>query len=208
MRVPILMFRAFRPALVFFAMVAVFLCAHVIGTAKPVVPATTPAAPQFDVGYIYTRWQEARDFKRISEYFTGREATGGNIVARSDATNRSGMYFRVGLPTDMHIPAHSVVTIDYVCSDSPQPRSHTFELPERTVFLFTELRLGLTGREWRDKETSLVAWCFTLRDNAGVVLARKQSFLWEMEDAVTPRSPAPVSLQTEKVSGTRGGAKK
>jgi hypothetical protein len=156
-------------------------------------PLALPAPPDFS--YILTRWQPERDFKRISEYFTGREDTGGDAIVRSDAANRSGMYFRIGFPLGKTFPAGSVLLVEYIRGDSPGTHTHSFELPPLTRWPFAELCIGLTGKDWpgkpdklneQDENLRLVAWRLTLKDAGGTVLFRRHSFLWEL-----PPPPAP-----------------
>jgi hypothetical protein len=140
----------------------------------------TATPPPVRVSYVYPRWQDDAQFRRISEYFTGRENTGGDIVVRTHSPVRSGLYFRIGLPVGTQFPAHSTGTVEYIRSDSPDVRTHVFDLPALSLNPFTEICLGLTGESWPKRDLSLVAWRFTLKDNTGAILARRQSFLWAL----------------------------
>jgi hypothetical protein len=153
-------------------------------------PSSTPSVVQSQLGsYVYPAWREAQDFKRISEYFTGRENQGGNLILRTDEAERSGMYFHVGLPLGMRFEDGTTAVLEYIHSDAPDVETRTFVLPEMPPGIFAELLLGLTGKDW-PKSTrkakshhtrSLVAWRITLKDSAGVILVLRQSFLWAME---------------------------
>ena len=133
----------------------------------------------WNFGYAYPMWQEADDYRRISEYFTGKENQGGDMVLRTDGGVRQGLYFRVGLPVGQRIPKHARVRVEYLRSDIPQVLSEEFVLPlAKRGGLFSEVRFGLTGRAWPSQSLRLVAWKITLRDEAGRPLAQMQSYLW------------------------------
>ena len=64
-------------------------------TAAPTAP-TAPAAPAATTATITRVWPDYRaadTFDRISEYFTGAENTGGQIVMRTHPETRAGYYF-------------------------------------------------------------------------------------------------------------------
>src|SRR4051812_35790644 len=46
---------------------------------------------------VFTGWKEGNSFKRISEYFTGKENPGDTVVLRTRPDQRSGFYFFVRL---------------------------------------------------------------------------------------------------------------
>ncbi|MDR2983115.1 MAG: hypothetical protein LBV12_12840 [Puniceicoccales bacterium] len=136
--------------------------------------------PSTKVSYVYTRWQEANDFKRISEYFTGQENKGGDIILRSDVAVRQGLYFRIGMPLGTKFPEHSKAVLEYIRGDDSQIHTQQFDLPEMPGGPFAEIRLGLTGKEWASKRLAMVAWRLTLRDDTGKLIAQTQSYLWGM----------------------------
>lgn len=144
---------------------------------------TTQQEPPVRVSYVYPGWQDDVRFRRISEYFTGRENTGGDIIMRTHSTVRSGFYFRIGLPVGTRFPAHSTGTVEYIRSDNPDVHTHVFDLPALSLNPFTEICLGLTGTSWPRRDLKLVAWRFTLKDNTGAILAQRQSFLWALPPA-------------------------
>jgi hypothetical protein len=125
---------------------------------------------------VFSGWRDAASFKRISEYFTGRENTGNEVVVRSQPRERGGYYFLVR--TDNRgaaTPAKFVFQV--VLPDAPEARTFTFltELPGgKTVFNF-----GVTGADWPDATIDAVAWKLDVLTAAGEPLAVEKSYLWE-----------------------------
>jgi hypothetical protein len=138
--------------------------------------AAVASAAELQVVRVFTGWRDAASFKRISEYFTGRENTGDEIVVRSQPAERSGYYFLVRLKSP-GAPAAAKVAIQVVLPAAPQPRTFTFpvEIPAgKQVFNF-----GLTGTDWPERSTDAVAWKIDVTDANGAVLATEKSYLWE-----------------------------
>lgn len=125
---------------------------------------------------VFSGWREAASFKRISEYFTGRENTGGDVVLRTQPAARGGYYFLVR--TDNDGPARDVrFHLEVVTEDATQPRRFEFAaaLPAgKQVY-----QLGLTGADWGASTLSPMAWKLEIVDAAGAVLATEKSYLWE-----------------------------
>ncbi|MDR2863267.1 MAG: hypothetical protein LBV54_05275 [Puniceicoccales bacterium] len=199
-RTPLSIFRAHRPCLVAWA---ALLAATALLHAAPEAQPETPERALIPVSYVYVRWQGATDFKRISEYFTGREDTGGNLIVRTDPAIRAGLYFRVGMPFGFQLPEHAKAVLEYVCDDAHAVSKHTFDLPAMPGGPFAEILLGVTGKNWPDRKRKLVAWRITLTGENDTVIACRQSFLWSMREpdgkplappAASPPAPAtPVS---------------
>ncbi|AOS44809.1 hypothetical protein Verru16b_01878 [Lacunisphaera limnophila] len=125
---------------------------------------------------VYTGWRDAASFKRISEYFTGRENTGGEAVLRTHADQRAGFYFLVRV-TNPAAARTVTARLGLISAATAQPVTHTFTTPLKagdTVF-----HLGLTGPDWPDAKAGPVAWKLDLTDDTGRVLATEQSYLWE-----------------------------
>lgn len=138
--------------------------------------ATSLAAAEVRVVRVFTGWREAASFKRISEYFTGRENTGGEVVLRTQPASRGGYYFLVR--TDNDGPARDVrFSLEVVMPGATQP--HRFEFSAALPAGARVYQLGLTGADWPDKTVSAVAWKLELRDAAGTLLATEKSYLWE-----------------------------
>ncbi|HWA25899.1 MAG TPA: hypothetical protein VG734_09570 [Lacunisphaera sp.] len=125
---------------------------------------------------VFTGWREAASFKRISEYFNGKENSGGEAIIRTQPDQRSGYYFLVR--TANSGAARPIkANLEIITATNAKPLSYTFpaELkPGSTVF-----HLGLTGTDWPDGTATPVAWKLELVDADGHVLATEKSYLWE-----------------------------
>lgn len=138
--------------------------------------ATVAFAAEVRVVRVFTGWRDAASFKRISEYFTGRENTGGQIVLRTQPAARGGYYFLVR--TDNDGPARDIrFRLEVVTPGATQPRNFEFatHLPAGNAVY----QLGLTGADWAASTISPMAWKLELVDAAGQTLATEKSYLWE-----------------------------
>lgn len=118
------------------------------------------------------------DFKRIPEYFTRREYTGGKVYCRSKPKSRDGFYFVVKVGgAKQELPIRSQWILDWVTSADPV--SKTQKVPITDLKLFgKEVFVGLTGEHWPDRSLKPLAWRLRLCDGQGSTLASNQSFLW------------------------------
>ncbi len=135
------------------------------------------------IAHVDHRYIAAQDFVRISEYFTGKENPSGRLIERTDPAERGGYYFIVSLTwhPGVELPAGTQADVDYIRSDDPDARHAHFVFAEPTGTL-PEILLGLTGKDWTDKNTKLTAYKVTLKDAAGKVLSDHQSFLWALPE--------------------------
>jgi hypothetical protein len=129
---------------------------------------------------VHHEWREAASFKRIAEYFDGREHNGSEAIRRSHPDVRAGYYFfvRVKNPGALR-PAQAALKV--ITSSSAQPVSYQFPVELKagdTVF-----NIGLTGADWPDAEQNPVAWKLEFLDPEGKVLATSTSYLWEKPSA-------------------------
>lgn len=125
---------------------------------------------------VFPGWRDAASFKRISEYFTGQENTGGQIVLRTHPDERRGYYFLVRLKNPA-APQAAEVTLDIVRAGNAGTQSYTFHASLGTGD--TVLNLGLTGPDWADPKANPIAWRLTLKGADGQTLATERSYLWE-----------------------------
>ncbi len=125
---------------------------------------------------VFTGWREAASFKRISEYFDGKENTGGEIVLRTNAEQRGGYYFltRIANPG---APVEAKLVLQIVLPGNVTPRTFTF--PASIPTKDTVFNLGLTGTDWPDKKVNPVAWKLDVVTADGRTLATEKSYLWE-----------------------------
>jgi len=150
------------------------LCVSCISGRKPPITSVT-------IEEIKPRYIEADEFMRISEYLTGKEHQGDRVIIRSDPTDRSGYYFTLILDTDVRrMPAGTQVIGEFHTPKSLDAEVHNFELPARRPES-NEIFVGLTGKDWPNKDALPGAWRFTIVDPNGLQLALKQSYLWSLE---------------------------
>jgi hypothetical protein len=128
------------------------------------------------VAHVYTGWREAESFKRISEYFNGRENTGREVILRTHADQRGGYYFLARL---LHsgAPIDTRIVLLVITPDSSAPK--TFEFTARLSASATLLDLGLTGPDWPDPKIHAVAWKMDVFGADNKLLGTKKSYLWE-----------------------------
>lgn len=138
------------------------------------------AAPAFaadlTIVRVLTGWRDAASFKRISEYFDGKENTGGEAVLRTHPDQRAGYYFLVRV-TNPGAARTVQARLELIRALDAKPVVHTFTPAlgaGDTVF-----HLGLTGADWPDAKANPVAWKLELADADGRVLATAKSYLWE-----------------------------
>jgi hypothetical protein len=126
---------------------------------------------------VWPGWRDAESFERISEYFTGEEKTGREIVVRTHPEQRAGFYYLVRVANSGDVRAGAKFVLQVISPGDPKPKATTFpvEVPSRSkVFL-----LGLTGPDWPNRDVHPVAWKLELLSSDEQVLASSQSFLWE-----------------------------
>ncbi|MDD3179749.1 MAG: hypothetical protein PHQ04_05280 [Opitutaceae bacterium] len=141
------------------------------------------AAADLTIVRVQSGWRDADSFKRISEYFDGRENTGGRLVLRSQPTARAGYYFlvRVTNPGD---PVAATIRLAVITPLAAAPVLHSFSTDLAAGD--TVIEVGLTGSDWPGPKTNPVAWKLEFVSTAGQSIAVEQSFLWDK-----PAGPAP-----------------
>jgi len=129
---------------------------------------------------VWPEWRDAVSFERVSEYFTGQENTGSQVVQRTHPETRAGFYFLARVSNHGAALPSAKLVVSVIKPDSPQTRVYTFpvELPAgSTVF-----NLGLTGADWAGPKAHPVAWKVEVIATDGRLLAVQKSFLWEKPD--------------------------
>ncbi|MBS0632439.1 MAG: hypothetical protein JSS11_11020 [Verrucomicrobia bacterium] len=141
----------------------------------------TALAPARAAGVEFVRvwpaWRDTDSFRRISEYFTGKENTGGEIVLRTHPDSRDGFYFLARLKNPDAALAGAKFVLHLITPEKPETKLFTFPVTVpagQTVF-----QLGLTGADWAGPKVHPVAWQLELQSADGKVLASHHSFLWE-----------------------------
>ena len=119
------------------------------------------------------------DFVRVSEYFTGKENTSGQVILRSNETERDGLYLLLALdfPDKGLQPKPYRLVLQVLDSESLDPITYTFPLPDHAITQ-GELWLGLTGADWPTPKKKIMAWHLSVQAKDDSVLTNNQSFLW------------------------------
>jgi hypothetical protein len=144
--------------------------------------ASTPeqAVTSVEIEEIKPRYIETEQFKRISEYMTGKEHIGGRVILRTQSEHREGYYFILVLDHDVRrLPNGTVVVGEFYTPQSLEKQTHEFTLPSQRAST-DEIFIGLTGEDWPKKDGVPTAWRFTIKDANGAVLGEKQSYLWSL----------------------------
>lgn len=124
---------------------------------------------------VFAGWREAASFKRISEYFSGKENTGGQLMLRTHPEQRAGYYFQFRINTAATVDTRLVLQV--ITPDTATPR--TFNFTTSLLSPKTMLNLGLTAADWPDQKINPVAWKLEVFSADGKLIAAETSYLWE-----------------------------
>lgn len=139
-----------------------------------------PDLTSVEIKEIKPRYIETEQFKRISEYLTGKEYTGDRIILRSNPDARAGYYFTLVLDQDVRrLPKGTEIIGEFYTPKSVEKQTHRFKLPNKLTNT-NEVFVGLTGEDWPQEGGVPAAWRFTIQDANGKVLSEKQSYLWSL----------------------------
>lgn len=120
----------------------------------------------------------ATDFLRISEYFTGKENTGGDTILRVDDLWRAGLYLVVKLSQPAcELSEDAELIFKYVLSDCKEEKNKVFELKSkrgRSHWVF----VGMTGVDYHGCNQTFLAWSLEIYSNGECV--SQESYLWDM----------------------------
>ena len=133
---------------------------------------------RIEIVRVFTGWQDASSFERISEFFNGRENSGGIPVLRSRPAERAGYYWLVRLKNGDAALAGANFELQVITPASPEAR--IFAFPASIPAGRSLIRLGLTGADWPGARVRPVAWQLSLLTADGRTVVARQSFLWAM----------------------------
>jgi len=138
--------------------------------------AAGPAEGGVRIAHVYFGWRDADSFKRIAEYFDGREHTGGQVILRTHPKQRSGYYFLARL-AHTGAPVETRLVLQIITPEAAAPKVFQFSatLPDHDIVL----NLGLTGADWPDKSVNVVAWKLEVLGPGDKLLATETSYLWD-----------------------------
>lgn len=153
-------------------------CLLLFATAAALALPSTAVAKEGDLTLVrvFTGWRDTASFKRISEYFTGRENTGGEAMIRTHPDQRAGYFFLVRV-TDPGAPLVVKFKLQLILPSNTALQTFTFPAELRTGD--SVLNLGLTGEDWPNPKANPVAWKLDVLGPDGRVLASEKSYLWE-----------------------------
>ncbi len=142
-----------------------------------ILSALSLSAGELSVVRIIPEYRTVESFERISEFFDGKENTGGQTYLRSQPGSRAGFYFLTRLNNPGAALSGARIELAYVTPAATAPRSITFpptNVPSgRHVF-----QVGLTGSDWDDADARPIAWRLRVLSADGRELINEQSFLW------------------------------
>lgn len=138
-----------------------------------------PLARAAEVGLVrvWPAWRTEESFRRVSEYFDGKENTGAQIVLRTHADSRAGFYFLTRVSNSGAPLSGAKFALAIIAPDSAEPK--LFEFPAAVPVGETVFQLGLTKSDWAGPKVHPVAWKLELVAADGRILAVEKSFLWE-----------------------------
>lgn len=134
-------------------------------------------AAEVELTRVWPGWRDAESFERITEFFTGKENSGKQVILRTRPEARSGYYFLVRAVN----PSGQVAGAKFVLQviTPTKPAAQTFTFPAQLAAGTTIFNLGLTGEDWPGADATPVAWKIELLTGDGRTLATQKSFLWE-----------------------------
>lgn len=137
---------------------------------------TASFATDLAIVRVLPDYQPVGSFVRISEYFSGKENTGGATIVRTQPARRDGYYFLVRVKTTAPIEV-AWIEAQVITPTAPEPRTDSFAVSLPKVGSQV-IKLGLTGTDWPSPKAIPVAWKLRLLAADGKELATEQSFLW------------------------------
>ncbi len=141
------------------------------------LPASLQAAG-LEIVRIFPGWHSAESFHRITEYFGGKENTGGVTVLRSQSAELAGYYWFLRLKNPAARVAGARFELQVITPAAPEPKTFTFaaDIPAGSSLF----QLGLTGSDWPEAKARPAAWYLRLLAADGTTLLARESFLWEL----------------------------
>jgi hypothetical protein len=139
------------------------------------------AAAEIKVVRASAEYRDERQFARISEFFTGRENTGSDVILRSQPGEREGYYWTIKLKRfPYREEVENAVRLEVVVPGDIEATLFSFPLgpaKRRNPLLL----IGLTGDDWPDPTALPLAWRISFLNAEGNLVAQAKSFLWSIE---------------------------
>ncbi|MGE9291127.1 MAG: hypothetical protein ACQKBT_09065, partial [Puniceicoccales bacterium] len=109
------------------------------------------------------RYIPAKDFLRISEYFTGQEPQTDRIYVRTDPESRGGYFWIFPISDEMSARNIGEILLSVQIPGDPEVQRFTLT-PDRPASTGATLWIGLTGHDWPGIQFGPVAWHLTIND--------------------------------------------
>jgi hypothetical protein len=129
---------------------------------------------------VWPSYRSPESFEHVSEYFSGKENTMGQIQLRTQADVRAGYYFLTRVKNSGADGLAVRVDLQIILPDSPRALTYQFDtqLPKGNHVL----NIGLTGKDWPVATVQPVAWQVRLLSPTGQELVKQQSFTWALPE--------------------------
>lgn len=134
------------------------------------------------ISYVYTKYMDDADTRSIGEALTGKEFTHGLLTFRTQEKSREGMYFFIMLDwaaEDIAMGCQIELSLD--STGIPIAKTYNFMVPE-THSLLREIKIGVTGSDWKNSDDKVNAWKIVIKTPSGKVITQKQSWLWSLKE--------------------------
>ncbi len=132
-----------------------------------------------EIKSVYHKPMTVESFQRISEFFDGAENPGRRLIVRSQPEARAGEYFVITLRENAAFhPEFAKIKIELFTNGSADKTEFVLPLPKKLPKT-KEIFAGITGADWPNSETEILAWRLVIQDAKGNDIAEKESFLWK-----------------------------
>lgn len=131
------------------------------------------------IGHVEIVSRGIQDFKKIQDFFKSKDPNQHWLILRTDPETLPGIYFETSLNhTVKTFPPNSTLSISYITKKlESEVKTHNFAIPLEKQW---RLLIGLTDSACGVATPyDIFAWCITILDPQGKLLAQKKSFLWE-----------------------------
>ena len=127
-------------------------------------------------------YKSENNFRTLTEWLTGRRASDGRYIIRSNERCRGGLYWvlRFSKPLALRMPYRFVI-LKYVRSGSLEVKEWRGELKDVECAWVWEIYLGMTDDVSLKSPEDVAAWYIELQNERGKIVEKKQSFLWACE---------------------------
>lgn len=98
----------------------------------------------------------------------------------TDPDKKAGMYCFFWLEGPIYLGMGTTFELSVAANKSPKTKTYKFIVPE-TRRIVREIKLGITGTDWPDKDEKVNAWKLVVKDAAGKVITEKHSWLWSIK---------------------------